>query len=188
VFFHWCFLAFSWPLFFLTDIIAFRLRLVMIELSSAFLGFVGVENVRSGTAIRSPADIAAGIDQGARFALDIADPCSGIRSLFALLMVAALWGHLRLPKAWQVCAIVLCAVPLAILGNFVRVVLLVGASIALGPEFAVGAPDDPSAFHFAAGIAVFVVALGGLVLAGRAMGRAAPLSARAPEAARMAGT
>lgn len=164
LFFVWCFFAFTWPLYFLTDTIAFNLRLAMIRVSSSFLNLVGVANQRVGTSIQSAADFDGGIDQGALFAMDIADPCSGIRSLFALMMVSALWGYLTLTKPWQRIALFASAIPLAIFGNFVRVLLLVFGSMVFGSEIAVGVEGGTSNFHFVAGIAVFVVALGGMVL------------------------
>ncbi|MFV1993786.1 MAG: exosortase/archaeosortase family protein [Verrucomicrobiales bacterium] len=167
LFFFWCFFAFSWPLFFLTDTLAFKLRFVMIQLSSGFLRLVGVENMRSGTSIQSLGDPSAGLAQGDLFALDIADPCSGIRSLFALLMVSALWGYLTLDKPWQRWALFFSAAPLAVLGNFIRVLLLVFGSLVLGEDIAVGQDGGASGFHFMAGIAVFVTALGGMVAIGR---------------------
>ncbi len=166
LFFFWCFFAFTWPLYFLTDTLAFKLRVVMIQVSSAFLKLVGISNIRSGTSIQSPPDFDTGVEQGAKFALDIADPCSGIRSLFALMMVAALWGYLVLPRAWQRWALFFSAVPLAIFGNFVRVNLLVFGSLWWGADFAVGEAGGTSNYHFLSGVAVFVVALGGMVLLG----------------------
>lgn len=167
LFFIWCFCAFTWPLYFLSETLALKLRLVMIKVSAAFLNLVGVSNQQVGTSIQSPTDFDKGIAQGELFALDIADPCSGIRSLFALMMVSALWGYIALKKPWQRIVVFLSAVPLAILGNFVRVNLLVFGSLAFGTEIAVGEEGGTSNFHFIAGIAVFVVALGGMVVLGK---------------------
>jgi hypothetical protein len=78
---------FAWPFVFLDQYVSFPLRLFMSSVSGHFLNLVGVPTVREGTAILSAADPATGLEIGKRFSVDIADPCSGIHSLFALTMV-----------------------------------------------------------------------------------------------------
>ena len=92
VFFIWCFLFFAYPFIFLEDLVAFPLRLLMSEASVRFLNLIGFHSIRDGTAIISAADPVAGIVSGQRYSVDVADPCSGIRSLFALTMISALVG------------------------------------------------------------------------------------------------
>lgn len=53
--------------------------------------------------------------------LDIATGCSGIRSLMALLMISAAWAYVAKIKLWQKAVLFLAAVPLAIIGNALRV-------------------------------------------------------------------
>lgn len=161
--FPWLFLTFMWPFLFLDSIIAFPLRMVMAEMSYHFLNLIGLDTIRVGSAIVSAPDAAQGLAAGARFEVDIADPCSGIRSLFALTMVSSLYGHLTMQKGWQVTALFLSAFPLAILGNFVRIMLLTFGVLAFGTDFAIGTLENPSAYHMAAGFVVFAVALLGMV-------------------------
>jgi exosortase/archaeosortase family protein len=125
---------------------------------------MGVPCLQSGTGLLSPGDTLHNVPVGARFQIDIADPCSGIRSLFALLMFSALFGYLFVPRLWQQWLVFLSAFPLAILGNLVRVILLVLGSIWFGSAFAIGTNDQPSAFHEGCGFAVYGVALGTEVL------------------------
>jgi len=160
--FFWCLLGFMWPLYFLESRIGFPLRMLMTDLSSGVLDTLSVEHLRQGTALLSPSDAAAGLAVGDRFALEVANPCSGIRSLFSLLMVGALFGYLTLRHTWQWMLLTASAIPLAVIGNAVRILLLLGASRWFGSEFAIGKNDVMSGFHFAAGIAVFLVALGGM--------------------------
>lgn len=160
--FFWCLLVFMWPLYFLESRLGFPLRMLMTDLSSGALDALSVEHLRQGTALLSPSDAAAGLAAGDRFALEVANPCSGIRSLFALLMIGALFGYLTLRHSWQWMALTVSAIPLAVIGNAVRILLLLGASRLFGSEFAIGKNDSMSAFHFGAGIAVFLVALGGM--------------------------
>ena len=161
--FPYIFLMFSYPFYFLDNIISFPLRGVMCELSQGFLNLVGVDTMRVGTALVSAPDYVAGLKQGERFALDVANPCSGIRSLFALMMVSALYGHLTLQKTWQKWAMFLISPALAVAGNFARMLMLTFGTILLGSGVAIGTEENPTTYHMAAGFFVFVVALGGMV-------------------------
>ena len=96
---------------------------------------------------------------GERFSLGIAVACSGLRSLFALGMVSLLYGYISLKKGWHRLLLAACAIPFAIFGNLVRMLLLYYGTIWVSKEFAIGSDDHPSAFHMGAGIAVFIVAL-----------------------------
>ena len=164
--FPYIFLLFSYPFYFLDNLIAFPLRGVMCELSQGFLNLIGVDTMRVGTALVSAPDYAAGLQQGERFALDVANPCSGIRSLFALMMVSALYAHLTLEKPWQKWTLFALSPALAVAGNFARMLMLTFGTILLGSRVAIGTEENPTTFHMAAGFFVFVVALGGMVAVG----------------------
>ena len=167
LFFPWAFLVFLWPLLFLETYLAFPLRLVMSEASVQTLNFLGIESVKMGTAILSAADPLANLPVGARFMVDVADPCSGIRSLFALMMVSALYGFFIFRSPWKHAVIFMASIPLAILGNLFRILLLTVGTLLFGAEFAIGEGiEDPSTFHMVAGFFVFAVALGGMLLIG----------------------
>jgi exosortase len=161
--FPYAFLMFAYPFYFLDTIVAFPLRGLMCQMSQLFLNLVGVDTLRVGTALVSAPDYAKGLAQGQRFALDVATPCSGIRSLFALMMVSALYAHLTLQKGWQKWFLFLLSPALAVLGNFARMVMLTLGTILLGSAVAIGTEEHPTTFHMAAGFFVFVVALGGMV-------------------------
>jgi len=157
------FLAFAWPLPFMDNIIAFPLRLIMSKASVAVLNSIGIPVILQGTGILSAPDALTGIRPGQRFSVDVADPCSGIRSLFALMMVSALYGYFTLKEGWQKWALFLCSIPLAILGNLCRILMLTFGTMAMGPTIAIGTLENPSFFHMAAGYLVFAVALGGMI-------------------------
>jgi exosortase len=86
--------------------------------------------------------------------LEVNDACSGIRSLMALLSVAALVGYFSNAAPWQRALIVGAAVPLAIGLNGVRIAVTGLAASRFGPAAASGA------IHEASGWLVFVLALG----------------------------
>jgi len=158
--FPWAFLIFVWPLPFMEALIAFPLRMVMSTMASHLLPIIGVPCIQNGTALLSPPDVLHGVPIGARFQIDIADPCSGMHSLIALLMFSALFGYLFLPRLWQQWIIFLSAFPLAILGNLARVIMLVLGSIWFGSAFAIGTTEHPSWYHEGCGYLVYAVALG----------------------------
>lgn len=174
LFFPWMFLFFAWPLPFLDNAISFPLRVLMTQVSHAFLNLIGIDTLRVGTSLVSAPDFANGLRQGERFALDVANPCSGIRSLFALMMISALYGHLTLQEKWKKLVLFTASFPLAVLGNFVRVLMLTFGTLLFGNNIAIGTLEDPTAYHLAAGFAVFVVALGGMVGVGKLLDRGQP--------------
>jgi exosortase len=163
--FPWAFLVFLYPLPFLDNLIAFPLRIIMSNASVAALDGLGIDVVRRGTGILSAPDPMLGLPVGQKFSVDVADPCSGIRSLFALMMVSALYAHFAMRTWWRKWIVFLCSIPLAVLGNLARILILTLGTMAFGAEFAIGkdALSDPSWFHMAAGYAVFAVALGGML-------------------------
>jgi len=158
--FVWAFLVFAWPLPFVDSAIAFPLR--MLVASSAFhvLNFIGIPSIQNGTALLSASNPAAGLQLGDRFQIDIANPCSGINSLLTLLMFSVVFGYFCLKRAWQRWMIFLSAIPFTIIGNVIRILLLVIGCITWGSAFAIGTNETPSSFHEDCGLAVFAVVLG----------------------------
>lgn len=161
--FPWVLLVFLYPLPFLDNFVAFPLRLIMSEASAHALNIIGVPAIKSGTAIISAPDAVANLRAGALFSVDVADPCSGIRSLFALMMVSALYSYLTQKSLWKGIFLFACSIPLAVTGNLVRILMLTFGTIIMGPEKAIGTLEEPTLFHLIAGYVVFVVALGGLL-------------------------
>jgi exosortase len=163
LFFAWLILCFSWPLIFLEDTIAFRLRLVMVECASWVLNVLGVDTLVEGTSLISAPDRESGSGPGDVFNLNVDGPCSGLRSLFALMMVSALFSYFRETSVQRRIALFATSIPLAVLANLVRLLILLAATSIFGQDFAVGSEEkEVSTFHFLSGIAVFVVALVGL--------------------------
>lgn len=159
--FPWLMLGFTWPLIVLESNVAFEMRFLMIRLTSGILNFLDVPVIQEGTTLLSGP--AHGREAGALFSLNVEGPCSGMRSLFALMMVGALFSYHRQKGLWQRCFLFLMTFPLAILANMARILVLLGASTIFGQSFAIGDADkEVSTFHFLTGIVVFLVALAGL--------------------------
>ena len=159
------FFIFAIPLPGIDLMIAFPLRMIMAKTAVFVLNLLGEHVIRQGTGILSAPDPLMGLLAGKKFSIDVADPCSGIRSLFALMMVSALYAHFTLKTWWEKWILFLCSIPLAIAGNLVRILALTLATVAFGSEFAIGKNPltEPSWFHMGAGYAVFAVALGGMI-------------------------
>jgi exosortase len=164
IFFIWLFLTFAWPFVFLDQYVAFPLRILMSTLSERFLNLIHLPAIREGTAILSAPDPSSGVAVGQRFSIDVADPCSGMHSLFALTMMASLYGILILRRCWQIVITVLTAFPLAIFGNFCRILVLTWGTIQFGGKFAIGTLEQPTWFHTMAGLLVYIAALLGVFL------------------------
>lgn len=176
--FAWCMLGFAWPYLFLEDTLAFQLRFLMVGITVKLLNLVGVHTLQEGTALVSAAvrDHA----QGELFSLHVDGPCSGMRSLFALMAVSAMFGYFRQRTWWRRGVVFALSLPLAVLSNMARILILVFGSMLFGQTFAVGKGEEfTSTFHILAGIAVYLVALAGLMalesVINRVFGRERPL-------------
>lgn len=166
LFFAWLFLFFTWPMQPLEDSVASPLRPKTAAMAASLLNLVGVPAVNEGSALQSAPDTTRGIQIGDSFSLDVDAKCSGINSLFALMMISALLGYLALTRPRNRLILFVCAVPLAVAGNVVRLLLLVAGTLMFGSDFAVGRHlgehQEMSFYHTGAGFAVFGVALAGM--------------------------
>lgn len=150
------FLLFTMPMGFL-DFFTVRLRIVIAALSTFLLDGLGIPMVRIGTGLYCP------IGEG--FNLDVADPCSGMRSIFALAALTAGYAYLTqktLRGKWLLFA---CSIPLAMLGNLARIFSIALVAAAFGSKAALGF------YHDYSGYVIFLVAVMAMVAAGEAISR-----------------
>lgn len=162
----WLFLMFAWPMMPLEDMLASPLRVFTAKLAGFILNNVGVNVVREGTGLSSAPDFAQQLQIGDRFRLDVANACSGIRSLSSLAMISALYAVLALKRPIPRAILFLSSIPLAVIGNLVRLIFLALGCVWFGQDFAVGTVKDgvqtESFYHLLAGYVVFAVALSGM--------------------------
>lgn len=157
--FAWLMIGFMWPLPFLEESIGYPMRLLMVKTTGFVLNAVGVESLVSGTALQSMPNIELGRKAGELFSVGIAAPCSGMRSLFALLVVGALFSYFRQRVLWRRLALFSTILPIAIVANMVRILVLIFAAMIFGQHWAIGdAEREVSVFHELTGIVVFLVA------------------------------
>jgi|SRR5688572_10522999 exosortase len=93
-----------------------------------------------------------------RINLDVAEACSGIRSLTTLVAFGALYGNYALPTAWQRWALIVMTVPIATVANGLRVA---GTGLT---AYYYGLETATSFFHTFSSLVVFLIALVALPL------------------------
>ena len=150
------FLLFCIPLASFLDVVTVHLRLLSTSVAYGTLKGFGVDIVRNGTAIAA-AD--------GSFSIDIADPCSGLRSLFALMAITAAYAYFN-QKTWFRRALLFAlSIPLAIAGNVARILTICLVAAYADSGFATGF------YHDYSGYVVFAVAISLMVAAGEAISR-----------------
>jgi exosortase len=88
-----------------------------------------------------------------KFAIEIADECSGIRSSIALLLTSLLAGHMFLVSGWKKALLVVAIFPVAVMKNGIRIVSLSLLATYVDPGFLTGQ------LHHEGGIVFFLLAL-----------------------------
>jgi len=127
--------------------ITFPLQLRASELASAILPWFNVPVLQDGNIIRLPA-----------MPLEVAEACSGIRSLMSLFTVAVIYGYFLEKATWRRVVLALSSLPIAVAANVVRIV---GTGLCVqywDPDKALGF------FHEFSGWLLFLVSLGCLYL------------------------
>jgi exosortase len=124
------------------DMVAFPLKLFVTKVSVGFLKGVGITVLREGNIIQFPATT-----------LEVADACSGIRSLMSLITLSVAYSFFLPMRNWKRWVVIAAAVPIAIATNAMRVI---GTGV-LAQYW--GAKAAQGFFHEFAGLAVFAVAM-----------------------------
>jgi exosortase len=149
LFFPITFLLLMIPLNFLDEQVGVPLRHFVASATVSLLNWFGIEAWRDGVLIYSSV-----------FKFEVADPCSGIRSLMALTTVTAFYGYVTQHKQWKRWVLFVSAAPLAVLGNLVRVLSIALVAEVYGQELAT------KVWHDWSGFIIFPVALTVMVIIG----------------------
>jgi exosortase D (VPLPA-CTERM-specific) len=143
VLFPWAFLILMIPIpKLIIQHVTFPLQLLAAKLATALLQQVGVPVLREGNLIYLAA-----------IPLDVADACSGIRSLLTLVTLAIIYGYLMETRVWVRVVLAVLAVPIAVTANSFRI---------FGTGLLVQYWDKDKAegfYHALGGWLIFVVAL-----------------------------
>ncbi len=129
--------------------IAFPLQLFAAKVSTFIISAIGIPVLRDGNII-----------QLAYTTLEVAEACSGIRSLVTILTLATIYTYFINKKKWKHVVIVLSAIPIAIITNSVRVTV----TAILAQYFGEGAAEG--FYHSFEGWFMFIVAFSLLLLFG----------------------
>jgi exosortase len=111
--------AFAMPVGAHITFITFPLRLLVTWLVEVISHFFGIGVIRSGTQL---------IDPSGAFQYDVAAACSGIRSLAANFLLATIYAFFTFRSPWKRLFIISLAVPFAILGNLLRLLMVIFAA------------------------------------------------------------
>ena len=133
---------------FVMNRLSFALKEVAVGVAARAATWLGVTLQRSGMTLW----VAGG-------ALEIEDPCSGLRSLLAMLATGVLFAALLRGRAWRRLLLVALSVPMAMAGNALRVTML-----AVTAHYA-GIPRAVGLFHDVSGYLTYGLSLAGLLAA-----------------------
>ena len=145
------FLLFCMPLHSFLDLVTIHLRLLAVSVAYGLLHGCGADVVRQGTMLASSTG---------SFAIDVAEPCSGLRSLFAMMALTAGYAYFTQPTWIRRGVLFALSVPIAIAGNVVRILTIAVVAATCSADFATGF------YHDYSGYVVFLVAVALMVAAG----------------------
>lgn len=111
--------AFSVPLGAHAAIITFPLRLLVSWLVEVVSHFFGIGVIRAGTQLYDPSGT---------FQYDVAAACSGIRSLVANFLLATVYAFFTFRSTWKRLLLMALALPFAVLGNLLRLLMVIVAA------------------------------------------------------------
>ena len=95
--------------------------------------------------------------------LDVADPCSGLRSLLAMTALTAVYAYTTQKSFVKKWILFICSIPLAVLGNIGRITTIALMSQAVGREIALGVYHDFSGYILFTVSITTMVALGAVL-------------------------
>lgn len=125
--------------------LSFNLKIMATQIAAAFLHELGIHALLEGSVIKT-----------AHTYLIVEDPCSGLRSLVALVAMGALTAHFsKLSRVGKIIVFV-SSIPIAVVSNALRITTLALLSEAYGAAVLTGA------VHFIMAVVVFIIALVGL--------------------------
>ncbi len=146
---------FSIPLGTHATVITFPLRLLVSRLVEMVAHLFGIDVIRIGTQLMDPSG---------NFQYDVAPACSGIRSLIANFLLATVYGFLTFREGWKRLFFMALALPFAVLGNLLRLLMVIVAATIGGQSWGNSVHDSTLA-----SLMPYVPAFVGLLLIGRWM-------------------
>jgi len=146
------FLIFAIPMPY-TDDVVIGMQSVTASSSASLLRFIGVPAVNVGSQISIPSVL-----------FEIGEPCSGMRTLLALLALSALYAYLCNNAPWKKVLLFVLAFPLALVANILRVALIVALAHWFGEDIAM------RFFHDFSSAFVLLLSMAFIFIAARCLG------------------
>jgi exosortase len=132
-----------------------KLQMLASELGEVLITWMNIPVLRNGNTLVLPSQT-----------LDIAEACSGIRSLLSLAFLSLVYAYFTDKRIWMRWALLIATIPIAIGANGVRVAIT-GLLSEVNPKLASGI------YHESEGYIVFIVALIALIIVHRLISLAA---------------
>jgi len=118
------------------------MQLMATKITDYLLHVIGVPSIRQGNIIFLP-----------EYTLEVAEACSGLRSLATLMALGALYAHLAMPGKARPVILFLATIPIAIITNIIRLLFTAIGAYAISTKMA----ED--FLHELSGLIVFITAL-----------------------------
>lgn len=117
---------FAVPLGTLAEAITFPLRMIATHMTVWISQtLLGIDVIQQGNQV---------FDAGGHFQYEIAAACGGLRSLTATLALALIVALMNFDTTWRRLVMILSALPFAVLGNVLRLTLIIVAAEAFGQQ------------------------------------------------------
>jgi exosortase len=123
----------------LYDTLSFPLRTYATRMSAEWIALLGIPVFRDGNVLHL-----------SRATLEVVDACSGMRSLISLLAVSGAYGYLYLPSWGRRLGLIAATIPVAVVGNILRLTFTGVLADRFGQEVAEGF------LHTVSGMVVFL--------------------------------
>lgn len=127
--------------------VSFKMKMLAAQISSGAVNMMGISAIRDGSTIYLP-----------NGSLLVGEPCSGLRSLISLLALGAVFTQFISGSRVKKNVLFLSAIPIALMSNVLRIILLLLTTFIYGEKVALGF------FHDFSGMLVFVFAFIGLAI------------------------
>jgi exosortase len=134
----------------LLDQITFPLQLIASKAATESLQMLGIPVLREGNIIHL-----------AGTSLEVAEACSGVRSLISLIALGTIFAYFNQRMVWKRVSLVFACIPITVIVNAMRI----SVTGALAHYFGMGAAEG--FFHDFSGYVIFVFAFVMMVLVGK---------------------
>ncbi len=117
-------LAFSVPIGSVADQLTFPLRLMATTITSTICrGVLGIDVIQQGNLLS---------DAGGHYRYEVAAACSGLQSLTAIVIFSIVYAFISFRSPWRIALILLSGLPMAVVANVVRLMMIVMAAEVFG--------------------------------------------------------